>query len=200
MKLLAATGNPHKLEELRRILAHLGVEVISPEEAGVVSDAEETGETFAENARIKALDLYRKSGLPTVADDSGFCVDALNGAPGVYSARYGGEDTDYPTKFALLYEELESVPGEKRTASFVSAICCVLDENTLLECEGVCPGVVADAPRGNSGFGYDPIFLVPEKGKTFAELSDDEKDEISHRGRALQAFAVMLDNYMRNDT
>ncbi|MFV0402171.1 MAG: RdgB/HAM1 family non-canonical purine NTP pyrophosphatase [Oscillospiraceae bacterium] len=200
MKLLAATGNPHKLEELRRILAHLGVEVISPKEAGVVSDAEETGETFAENARIKALDLYRKSGLPTVADDSGFCVDALNGAPGIYSARYGGEDTDYPTKFALLYKELESVPGEKRAASFVSAICCVLDENTLLECEGVCPGVVADAPRGNSGFGYDPIFLVPEKGKTFAELSDDEKDEISHRGRALRAFAVMLDNYMRNDT
>lgn len=191
MELIAATQNQGKLREFKRILVPLGFTVLSQKEAGIQpDDVEETGETFAENARIKATAIYRMTGKPTVADDSGLCVDALGGRPGVYSARYYGEDTSYPEKWARLLEELNGIPQEKRTARFVSAICCVMDSETILCCEGVCEGSIGFGPAGNGGFGYDPIFFVGEE--SFAQMDDERKDRISHRGAALRGFAQMM--------
>lgn len=196
MRLLVATGNRHKLEEFRRILAPLGIEAVSPAEVGAALDVEETGETFAENARLKAMALRERTGLGVAADDSGLCVDALGGRPGVHSARYMGEDTPHSEKIAGLLRELEGVPDEKRTARFVAAICCVLADGTLLECEGVCEGAIAHSPRGSGGFGYDPVFLVGDK--SFADLAPDEKDRVSHRGRALRQLAEKLKIVLEN--
>lgn len=192
MKLLVATGNAHKLEEFARILAPIGYEIVSPKEAGIDSEVEETGATFRENARIKALALFHLTGIATVADDSGLCVDALGGRPGVYSARYQGAGAPQSKKNAALLKELKTVKAEDRTARFVSAICCVLGSESILECEGVCEGTIGWEPRGEGGFGYDPLFMVGEK--SFAELSGAEKDELSHRGRALRKLAGMLEN------
>ena len=194
MKLLVATGNAHKLEEFARILGPIGIEVVSPAELGVSQEAEETGETFAENARIKAMELFRKSGVATVADDSGLCVDALGGRPGVYSARYLGESASQPQRNAALLSELESVKANNRTARFVCAICCVLDEDKLVECEGTCEGTIGYEPRGEGGFGYDPIFMMGEQ--SFAELSPGQKDAHSHRGRALRLLAELLKDHI----
>jgi len=197
VRLLVATGNKHKLEEFGRILKPLGITILSPSDIDLAVDVEETGETFAENARQKAEAIFRLTGLPTVADDSGLCVDALGGRPGVYSARYRGEDTPYPEKMAALLEELKDVPDEKRTARFACAICCVVSEHRVIACEETCEGTVAHAPSGSGGFGYDPLFLVGRE--TFADLPPERKDALSHRGKALRAFARLLEDTIKED-
>ena len=193
MKIVLASKNEKKLKELREILSAQGVEVISEADAGVDVDVEETGTTFEENAYLKAHAVMEASGLPAVADDSGLCVDALNGAPGVYSARYGGPELDDGGRCRLL---LENMRGQlDRRCRFVSAICCCFPNGEKLEARGECPGTLAYAPKGTDGFGYDPIFFLPERKKTFAELTAEEKNAISHRGRALAAFREKLTAY-----
>lgn len=188
MKLVLASKNPGKLKEIQEILESLGVEVLLESQVGLDLEVEETGTTFEENAFLKADAVMKASGLPAIADDSGLVVDALDGAPGVYSARFGGKESD-AARTALLLEKLEGIPAEKRTARFVSAVACCLPDGRTVTAKGSCEGVIAAAPRGQGGFGYDPVFLVPELGKTFAELSAEEKNRISHRGTALRAFA-----------
>ena len=186
MKLVLASKNQKKLKELRDILSAQGVEVVSEAEVGVDVDVEETGTTFAENAYLKAHAVMEATCLPAVADDSGLCVDALNGAPGVYSARYGGPELDDVGRYRLL---LENMRGQlDRRCKFVSAICCCFPDGSKVEAEGECAGTLAYVPRGEDGFGYDPIFFLPEQKKTFAQLTAEEKNAISHRGKALAAF------------
>ena len=187
MKYVMATHNPNKLLELQRILEPLHIEVTTAD----LQEVEETGTTFAENAFLKAQAACEQTGLPAVADDSGLAVDALDGAPGVYSARYAGPDATDAERMEKLLGELQNVPMDQRTARFVSAICVVYPGGERLDVEGVCEGRVAFEPRGCDGFGYDPIFLVGEK--TYAELSPAEKDAISHRGRALRELAALLE-------
>ena len=194
MKLVLASKNQKKLAELREILSGLGVEVCSEADAGVDVDVEETGTTFEENSMLKAKAVMEASGLPAVADDSGLCVDALNGAPGVYSARYGGPGLDDAGRCRLLLENLRGLGP--RTARFVSAITCCLPNGDVLTARGECPGTIAFTPMGSDGFGYDPLFWVPEQKKTFAQMSHEEKNAISHRGKALAAFAEELKNYL----
>ena len=195
MKFVLATHNPGKLKEMADILSSLGVEVVSPSDLGVDVEVEETGATFAENAMLKARAICEASGLPAIADDSGLCVDALNGGPGVYSARYGGEGLDDAGRTRLL---LENMRGQTtRAAHFACAIACVFPNGKTLTAEGRCDGAVAFAPMGTGGFGYDPVFLVPEKGKTFSQLTEAEKNEISHRGKALRDFAGKLETYLK---
>ena len=194
MLICAATNNPGKLKELRRILERMGHQVKSLRELGVDLDPEETGATFEENAFLKARAVMEASGLPAIADDSGLCVDALNGAPGVYSARYGGPGLDDVGRYRLL---LENMRGQlDRRCRFVSAICCCFPNGDRVEARGECPGTLAYAPKGEDGFGYDPIFFVPALKKTFAELSPAEKNAISHRGNALTAFREKLEQYL----
>ena len=186
IKFLIASNNKSKAEELNRILNPLGVTAVTAKDAGVsLDDVEETGETFAENAYIKALAAFNKTGMPSVADDSGLMTDALNGEPGVFSARYAGENATDEERIGKLLKKLDGVPTEKRTAHFVSSICCILDENTVITAEGRCSGIILEEARGSGGFGYDPVFMT-DTGKTFAELSAEEKDRISHRGKALR--------------
>ena len=194
MKLVLASKNAHKLVEMKDILSQLGVEVVLESEAGVDVDVEETGATFEENAYLKAHAVMEASGLPAIADDSGLCVDALNGAPGVYSARYGGPELDDAGRYRLL---LENMRGQlDRRCKFVSAICCCFPNGDRVEARGECAGTLAYAPRGADGFGYDPIFFVPGLKKTFAELSPEEKNAISHRGNALNKFKTELESYL----
>lgn len=198
MKFILATHNPGKLREMADILSHLGVEVVSPADMGITVEVEETGATFAENAMLKAKAICAASGLPAIADDSGLCVDALNGGPGVYSARYGGEDLDDKGRYTLL---LNSMRGQTtRAAHFACAIACAFPGGKTLTAEGRCDGAIAFAPLGGGGFGYDPVFLVPEKGKTFGQLTAEEKSEISHRGRALRDFSAKLETYLKKAT
>lgn len=188
MTFIIATHNAHKLEELRRILLPLGIEaIIDP----ALPDVEETGTTFAENAFIKADAACAFTGLPAIADDSGLMVDALGGEPGVYSARYA----PVGSRKATVLKKLENVPYEARGAQFVSSICCVFPNGDTVTAEGVCRGTIGHEPRGEGGFGYDPIF-VTASGRTFAELTAGEKDAISHRGLALRAFAEKLAAYL----
>jgi len=188
---LIATHNLKKREELQRILAPLGVRVLLADEIGVdLVEAEETGTTFYENAKIKAASGCKDSSLACIADDSGLVVDALDGRPGVYSARYGGEDLPYPEKMAMLVKELDGVPTEKRTARFVSCVVCVFPDGSELVAEGKCEGYIGYEPKGDNGFGFDPIFYT-ENG-SFAELSAEQKDAISHRGNALRSFSEKL--------
>ena len=194
MKLVLASKNKKKLEEMRQILSALGVEVISEADAGVDVDVEETGTTFAENAALKARAVCKASGLPAIADDSGLCVDALNGAPGVYSARYGGEGLDDMGRYKLLLDNMRGMTD--RRGGFVSAICCAFPNGDEITAQGECRGTLAYAPKGENGFGYDPIFFIPEKKKTFAELTAQEKHEISHRGKALREFKEKLEHYL----
>ena len=195
MKLVLASKNAHKLVEMKDILSQLGVEVVLESEAGVDVDVEETGATFEENAYLKAHAVMEASGLPAIADDSGLCVDALNGAPGVYSARYGGPGLDDAGRYKLL---LENMRGQlDRRCKFVSAICCCFPNGDRVEVRGECAGTLAYAPKGADGFGYDPIFFVPGLKKTFAELSPEEKNAISHRGNALKAFREKLEEYLK---
>ena len=194
MKLVLASKNAHKLVEMKDILSQLGVEVVLESEAGVDVDVEETGTTFEENAYLKAHAVMEASGLPAIADDSGLCVDALNGAPGVYSARYGGPGLDDAGRYRLL---LENMRGQlDRRCKFVSAICCCFPNGDVITARGECPGTIAYAPQGEGGFGYDPVFFLPQRKKTFAQLTAEEKNEISHRGRALALFQEKLKEYL----
>ena len=212
MTICAATNNGGKLKELRRILAAMGHEVKSLRELGITLDPEETGETFAENARLKALAFCAAAGLPTVADDSGLCVDALNGAPGVFSARYCGRHGDDAANNRKLLAEMRAVPAENRAARFVSAVCFALpgDAPRTLTVRGECPGSIAFGETGDNGFGYDPLFVPDRVGlpdgttvpntarRSYAELADGEKDAISHRGRALERLAAELPAFLKD--
>ncbi len=194
MKFVLATHNPGKLREMSAILGELGVEVVSPADVGITVDVVETGTTFAENAMLKAKAICAAAGLPAIADDSGLCVDALNGGPGVYSARYGGEGLDDKGRYMLL---LNSMRGQTtRKAHFACAIACAFPNGDELTAQGQCDGAIAFAPMGEGGFGYDPVFLVPEKGKTFGQLTAEEKSAISHRGKALRDFSEKLATYL----
>ena len=189
-KFVLASHNPNKLREMSEILSKVGVEVVSPKDLGITVDVEETGTTFEENSKLKAEAIMKLSGLPAIADDSGLCVDCLNGAPGVYSARYGGGDLDDPGRCRLL---LENMRGQSpRTAKFVSVITCCFPDGETIVARGECPGTIAFAPMGENGFGYDPVFFIPHLKKTFAQLTAEEKNKISHRGRALAAFQEKL--------
>ena len=191
MKIIIATHNKHKLAEMARILEPMGYEVVTDRDIGIeLSDVEENGTTFLENARIKAEAGCRESGLPCVADDSGLCVDALNGEPGVYSARYCGEHGNDAANNEKLLMKLENVADEKRTARFVCAICVSFPDGSEITAEGKCEGKIGYEHRGSNGFGYDPLFMVGEK--SFAELSAEEKDAISHRGNALKKLKELL--------
>ncbi len=195
MKFVLATNNPGKLKEMAAILENLGVEVVSPKELGLHVEVEETGTTFAENAMLKAKAVCAAAKLPAIADDSGLCVDALNGAPGVYSARYGGEGLSDQERYRLL---LENLRGQgTRAAHFACAIACAFPDGKTLTAEGQCPGTIAYAPQGEGGFGYDPVFFVPEKAKTFSQMTAEEKAELSHRGKALGIFAKKLATYLK---
>ena len=197
MKLVLASKNQKKLVEMNEILSHLGIQVCSEAEAGVDVEVEETGTTFEENSLLKARAVMEASGMPAIADDSGLCVDALNGAPGVYSARYGGEGLDDTGRYRLL---LENMRGQTpRTANFVSVITCCFPNGDVLTARGECPGTIAFAPMGEGGFGYDPVFFIPSLKKTFAQLSPEEKNAISHRGKALEAFRVKLEEYLKKN-
>ena len=195
MKLVLASKNEKKLAEMNAILSELGVEVCSETQAGVDVDVEETGTTFEENSLLKAKAVMEASGLPAIADDSGLCVDALNGAPGVYSARYGGPELDDTGRYRLLLENLRG--QTPRTAKFVSVITCCFPNGDVITARGECPGTIAFAPMGEGGFGYDPVFFIPGLKKTFAQLSAQEKNAISHRGRALALFQQKLKDYFK---
>lgn len=193
MKFLIATNNEHKLAEIKHILAPFGIEGISLAQSGTQSSPEETGVTFEDNARIKALGGMLSTGMPTVADDSGLVVDALHGAPGVYSARYAGENASDRDRIDKLLYEMRDVPAGARTARFVCAVCCVFSDGNIINARGECEGAIAFEPQGTGGFGYDPVFIEKTTGRSFATLAGEEKDRLSHRGKALAAFAKQLD-------
>ena len=197
MKLLVASTNEKKLAELRGLVEGLPLRIFSPRDLSTpLADVVEDGETFVENARKKALAFARESGLPALADDSGLCVDALGGAPGVFSARYSGEepvpDRDQRNNAKLL-RALRDVPAARRGASFRCALSLAHPDGRTQEVEGVWRGAIAFSPRGSNGFGYDPLFLLPERGVTSAELSREEKQALSHRGRAMRALRPLLE-------
>ncbi len=196
MKFIIATHNMKKQAEMQRILSPLGVEVLTAEMAGVtLTDVEETGATFEENAVLKAENGCRESGLPCIADDSGLSVDFLGGEPGVYSARYCGKHGDDEANIQKLLKKLEGVPEEKRAARFVSVVCVCFPDGRKLTVDGKCEGKIGFEKHGDNGFGYDPVFMVGQK--SFAELSADEKDKISHRGNALRKLAQVLPEYLK---
>lgn len=193
--LLVATTNRHKLDEYRSIFSDIPFTLLSLLDVNLDMDVEETGTTFLENAELKAQAYAKASGLLSLADDSGLEIDALNGEPGVYSARFAGRDTSYAERFRLIFEQLRTVPPEQRTARFRCVISVAEPSGYLRSVEGVLEGIIADAPRGEHGFGYDPIFLVPELGMTTAELPPEEKNRISHRGRAAQNARLLLEHW-----
>ena len=194
MKAVLASKNQHKLEEISKIVAQFGMELVLQSELGLDIDVDETGETFEENSMLKARAVMEASGMPAIADDSGLMVDALDGAPGVYSARYGGShDRTDEERYRYLLSNLENVPDEKRGAKFVSVITLLYPDGRSIVARGECPGTILRAPRGENGFGYDPVFFVTSEGKSMAELSPERKNEISHRARALQVLAARLE-------
>lgn len=194
-KIIFATGNAGKLREIREIMADMDVEVVSMKEAGLDVDIEENGDTFEENARIKAEAIAAHTENIVLADDSGLEVDYLNKEPGVYSARYMGEDTSYDIKNQTILDRLAGVPKEKRTARFVCAIAAVLPDKQVLVTRETIEGYIGEKPAGTNGFGYDPIFYVDEYNCSTAELSEEEKNAISHRGKALRAMKALLHQY-----
>ncbi|HLX58402.1 MAG TPA: RdgB/HAM1 family non-canonical purine NTP pyrophosphatase [Ktedonobacteraceae bacterium] len=191
--LLLATTNRHKLDEFYAIFSDLPLTLRSLREVHIDGDVEETGRTFAENAQLKALAYAQASGMLSLSDDSGLEIAALNGAPGVFSARFAGRDTPYEERFRLILEQLQGLTGEQRRARFRCAIALAEPSGYCRVVEGMIEGIIADSPRGTQGFGYDPIFLLPELGKTFAELTPEQKNPISHRGRAAQIARVLLE-------
>ena len=192
MRLIIATGNEDKVREIDEILEGTGFEAISMKQAGFNPDIVEDGTTFEENALKKAMAVHELSGEYVMADDSGLCIDALDGAPGIYSARFCGEDSTYEEKFRKIFEMLADVPEDKRTAQFVCAIAVVKPDGTSFTVRGECRGVLHEKPVGENGFGYDPIFYVPEFGMTTAQMDPKVKNSISHRGRALRAMVEKL--------
>ena len=195
MKLVLASQNKGKLKEMQAILGELGIEVVLQSELGLAVDVEETGTTFAENATLKAKAVMKASGLPAIADDSGLCVDWLQGAPGIYSARYGGVDSDEERNQLLLNNMKGALD---RSAHFHADIVCCFPNGDILNTAGDIFGTIAYAPNGEGGFGYDPIFFVPSLRKTLAQVPAEDKNAISHRGNALRAMAVKLKEYMEN--
>lgn len=193
--LLLATTNEHKLGEFRTIFRDLPFTLLSLRDVQIDMDVEETGTTFAENALLKAHAYAQAANMLALADDSGLEIDALGGAPGIYSARFAGRETSYEERFRLIYARLRDVPREQRTARFRCAIALVDPAGYERVVEGTVEGVIADEPRGENGFGYDPIFLVPEFGRTTAEMAPEEKHRISHRGRAAEAARRLLENW-----
>lgn len=193
MKIVLASNNAHKLEELRAILTTLGMEVVAQKELGISVEPEENGTTFEENSYIKAKTVMDCCRLPTIADDSGLMVDALGGAPGVYSARFGGEacksDRD---RLEYLLAQMQDVADGDRSAKFVSVITLLTPDGKRIVARGECPGEILRAPAGENGFGYDPVFYVAQEGCTFAQLPAERKNRISHRARALEAFAEQI--------
>jgi XTP/dITP diphosphohydrolase len=194
-KFVLATHNPAKLREMSAVLSKFGVELVMPSDLGITVDVEETGKTFAENAMLKARAICKAANLPAIADDSGLCVDALNGGPGVYSARYGGEGLDDRGRYTLLLNSMRGMPT--RAAHFTCSIACAFPNGDTLTAEAECHGTIAYAPMGEHGFGYDPVFLYPEKAKTFGQLTQEEKLSVSHRGKALAAFDAKLETYLK---
>ena len=192
LTLLAATNNKGKLIEIREILAPYFGRVVSAKEAGIALDVDENADTFEGNALLKAEAFCRASGMPAVADDSGLCVDALNGEPGVYSARYMGEGHTDAERTEFVLQKLKDVTREKRTARFVSAAVIVFPDGRKCSAVGTCEGMIAFSPAGNNGFGYDPVFVPEGETRSFSQMSDEEKNAISHRGRAMRALAEKL--------
>lgn len=195
---IIASNNKKKLVELKRILTPLGINAVTANEIGInLDEVEETGLTFAENAYLKAKSACELSGLPAVADDSGLSVDALDGRPGVYSARYCGENATDLDRINKILEELSNIPDEQRTAHFTSSVCCVYPNGNKITAEGKCFGKIAFEPVGDNGFGYDPVFIY--NNKSFAQMSAEEKDIISHRGIALRRFYEELTKYLEEN-
>ena len=191
MKIIIATHNKHKLQEMSRILSPMGYEVVTDRDLGIeLTDAEENGKTFLDNARIKAESGCKESGLPCIADDSGLCVDALDGAPGVFSARYSGVHGDDDGNNKKLLSELDGVPTEKRTAHFACAICVSFPDGSEVTATGKCEGYIGYEKKGTNGFGYDPLFMVGDR--SLAQMTAEEKDAISHRGNALKELQKIL--------
>ena len=196
-KIIFATGNEGKMKEVHMILKDLGLPVLSMKEAGVQADIVEDGTTFEENAKIKAVAVQKLTGALVLADDSGLEIDYLNKEPGIYSARYMGEDTPYSVKNANLISRLAGVPDEQRTARFVCAIAAAFPDGEVLTTRGTIEGIIGYEERGENGFGYDPIFYLPEYKKSTAELSPEEKNALSHRGRALRQMEEELRKRIR---
>lgn len=197
MKLVLATNNQHKIREMKEILAGLDVEVLSKQDFDNFPDVEETGSTMEENAAIKAKAIYEFTGLPSLADDSGLEVDALDGAPGVISARYAGPGCTFADNNRKLLRELEGVPDEKRDARFRCVIAIAFDEAEPILVEGFVNGRITHDTRGREGFGYDPVFEIPELGVTFAEMDAEKKNSMSHRGRALRKAREIIENRLK---
>ena len=191
-KIVFATANEGKVKEIKEILGDFPIEVVSMKEMGITADIEENGTTFEENSLIKARALAKLTGLPALADDSGLEVDYLNGEPGIYSARYLGRDTDYDYKNNYIIDKLSGAKGEERSARFVCVISLVLPDGREFVERGVVEGLIGYEQKGENGFGYDPIFYLPEYGKTSAELPPEEKNRISHRGKALTAMKKLI--------
>ncbi|MDD2294706.1 MAG: XTP/dITP diphosphatase [Eubacteriales bacterium] len=194
MRIVAATQNSHKIREMEAITADFGMEILSQQEAGLpVLDIEENGTTFEENSAIKARTICSMSGLPAIADDSGLSVDALDGAPGIFSARYAGPEADDQANNAKLLEALRAVPETERTGRYVSVITLAYPDGRLLSARGECTGILLTAPRGAGGFGYDPLFVPDGTNTTFAEMTAELKNQISHRARALARLRELLE-------
>ena len=196
MKIICATSNKDKLREIREIFSDFDCEIVSMKEAGISIDVEETGDTFLENAYIKAKAVWDITGGVVFSDDSGLEVDYLNKAPGVYSARFMGTDTSYEIKNKKIIQLLEEAKGRERSARYKAAICCILEDGSVIEIEESMEGEIAHSPSGSEGFGYDPIFYVKEFSRTAAQLSREEKNKISHRGKALR---VLKDKLRKGD-
>ena len=193
MKIVAATGNKHKIEEIESITKKFGMNVITKAEAGVGDlEVEETGTTFEENSLIKAEAIMKATGMPAIADDSGLEADALNGAPGVYSARFSGEGATDESNNAKLLKLMENIPDDERSARFVSVVTLCFPDGTVVAARGECPGMLRRSPRGDGGFGYDPLFVPVGYDKTYAEISAEEKNIISHRAKALGILRMKL--------
>ena len=193
-KIIFATGNENKMKEIRMILADLGMPILSLKEAGIDVDVDENGTTFEENALIKATEIAKMTeNCIVLADDSGLEIDYLNGEPGIYSARYAGVDTSYDIKNNLLLERLSGVPEKERTARFVCAVAAAFPDGSTEVVRGTIEGMIGYEIKGENGFGYDPIFYLPEYGCTTAELSPEKKNELSHRGNALRAMRVIME-------
>jgi XTP/dITP diphosphohydrolase len=192
--LLLASQNPGKLGEMRQLVAGLPFHVVGPPDLGILEAPEETGKTFRENAVLKARYYAGRSGLLTVADDSGICVDALDGGPGLYSARFGGEGATDAERNRLLLDKLRGVPPEKRGAHFTSAVAVVRGGEVLFDAQETVDGFIAEETRGPNGFGYDPLFFYPPFGRTFGETPPEEKDRVSHRGKAFARLKRFLES------
>lgn len=198
-KMVLASSNRHKLEEIMEITKEFGVELITMDEAGLGGmEIEENGSTFEENSMIKAKAVVDELGLPAIADDSGLMVDYLDGAPGIYSARYSGEDKNYDANNKKLISELENAKESERGAQFVSVITLLMPSGESLVVRGEVEGVIGYEEKGTNGFGYDPLFYIPSLGKTFAELTSEEKNEISHRANALMKLKVELEDFLKD--